>query len=104
MRELVIGDLHFGIKNNSVTWLESQLSFFEKQIFNIIKSEDLNRIVFLGDVTDVRYAINQQVGIEVKNIIRKLAKNFNKDIYFVCGNHDYYSPLEEFINYKKNNQ
>ena len=99
MRELVIGDLHFRIKNNSVTWLESQLSFFEFQIFNIIKSEDLDRIVFLGDVTDVRYAINQQVGIEVKNIIRKLAKNFNKDIYFVCGNHDYYSPLEEFINY-----
>lgn len=99
MRELLIGDLHFGIKNNSVTWLESQIEFFEKQIFDIVKKENLDRIIFLGDVTDVRYGINQQVGIEVKNIIRKLAKLFNKDIYFVCGNHDYYSPLEEFIMY-----
>lgn len=99
MRELIIGDLHFGIKNNSVTWLESQIDFFEQQIFKIIDSENLDRIVFLGDVTDVRYGINQQVGIEVKNIIRKLAKKFKKDIYFVCGNHDYYSPLEEFIHY-----
>lgn len=99
MRELIIGDLHFGIKNNSVTWLESQIDFFEKQIFKIIDSENLDRIIFLGDVTDVRYGINQQVGIEVKNIIRKLAKKFKKDIYFVCGNHDYYSPLEEFIHY-----
>lgn len=99
MRELIIGDLHFGIKNNSVTWLESQIDFFEKQIFKIIDSENLDRIIFLGDVTDVRYGINQQVGIEVKNVIRKLAKKFKKDIYFVCGNHDYYSPLEEFIHY-----
>lgn len=99
MRELVIGDLHFGIKNNSVTWLESQMNFFEKQIFNIVQKENLDRIVFLGDLTDVRYAINQQIGIEVKNVIRKLANIFKKDIYFVCGNHDYYSPLEEFIKY-----
>ena len=71
MREWLIGDLHFGIKNNSITWLESQIKFFEEQIFNIIKNENLDRIVFLGDVTDIRYSINQQIGIEVKNIIRK---------------------------------
>ena len=99
MRELIIGDLHFGIKNNSTYWLESQINFFENQIFKIIDSENLDRIIFLGDITDVRYGINQQVGIELKNIIRKLAKKFKKDIYFVCGNHDYYSPLEEFIYY-----
>lgn len=99
MRELIIGDLHFGIKNNSTYWLESQINFFENQIFKIIDSENLDRIIFLGDITDVRYGINQQVGIELKNVIRKLAKKFKKDIYFVCGNHDYYSPLEEFIYY-----
>ena len=69
-------------------WASYMYKLTNKQIFNIIKSEDLDRIVFLGDVTDVRYAINQQVGIEVKNIIRKLAKNFNKDIYFVCGGYN----------------
>ena len=101
MRDLVIGDVHFGIKSNSVVWLESQLNLFKKQIFKIIDEEKLDRIVFLGDVFDIRYSINQQVGIEVKNMIRELCEKFQypQQIIFVAGNHDYYSPLEEFDKY-----
>lgn len=101
MRDLVIGDVHFGIKSNSVVWLESQLNLFKKQIFKIIDSEKFDRIVFLGDVFDIRYSINQQVGIEVKNMIRELCEKFQypQQIIFVAGNHDYYSPLEEFDKY-----
>jgi len=76
MRELLIGDIHFGVKTNSTVWLEAQISFFKKMIFDIIEKEELDRIVFLGDLFDIRYAINQQIGIEVKNIIRELANRF----------------------------
>lgn len=101
MRELLIGDIHFGVKTNSTVWLDSQISFFKKMIFDIIEKEELDRIVFLGDLFDIRYAINQQIGIEVKNIIRELANRFQypKQILFLAGNHDYYSPLEEFSDY-----
>lgn len=101
MRELLIGDIHFGVKTNSTVWLEAQLSFFKKMIFDIIEKEELDRIVFLGDLFDIRYAINQQIGIEVKNIVRELANRFQypKQILFLAGNHDYYSPLEEFSDY-----
>lgn len=99
MRQLLIGDCHFGIKSNAISWLECQLKFFRKQIFNIIKNENLDRIVFLGDLTDIRYSINQQIGIELKKLIRELAKLFDGEIVFVAGNHDYYSPLEEFLEY-----
>ena len=102
MKELLIGDMHFGIKSNATYWLETQLDFFEKQIFTLIdQNPDLNRIVFLGDLFDIRYSINQQIGIETKNIIRKLANKFQypHEIIFVSGNHDYYSPLEEFDKY-----
>lgn len=101
MRELVIGDIHFGIKTNSLSWLDSQTKLFKNQIFDIIEKEKLDRIVFLGDIFDIRYAINQQVGIEVKNIIRELCNKFQYpyEIIFVAGNHDYYSPLEEFDKY-----
>lgn len=101
MRELLIGDLHFGIKSNSLFWLETQKEFFEKQIFEVIEEENIDRIVFLGDLFDIRYAINQQIGIEVKNLIRKLCNKFQypKEIIFLAGNHDYYSPLEEFDEY-----
>jgi UDP-2,3-diacylglucosamine pyrophosphatase LpxH len=103
MRELLIGDVHFGVKTNSTVWLETQLNFFRKFIFKIIKEDNFDRIVFLGDLFDIRYAINQEIGIEVKKVIRELCDLFNKDIIFVAGNHDYYSPLEEFVNYNAYN-
>lgn len=100
MRELVIGDLHFGIKNNSISWLEQQINFFNDQIFDILENKNIDRCVFLGDLTDIRYSINQQVGIELKNIFRSMLERFsNIDFYLLAGNHDYYSPLEEFSDY-----
>ena len=100
MRKLVIGDLHFGIKSNSVTWLESQLDFFDKQIFDIIENKNIDKIVFLGDIHDIRYSINQQIGIELRNLFRKMLDRYpDKMFIIVAGNHDYYSPLEEFSYY-----
>lgn len=102
MKELLIGDVHFGIKSNSTYWLDTQIDLFKKQVFNIIDNHpDLDRIVFLGDLFDIRYSINQQIGIEVKELIRELADKFQypKEILFLAGNHDYYSPLEEFSSY-----
>jgi len=99
MRELIIGDLHFGVKTNSVYWLDIQKKFFNDQIIKTALTENIDRIIFLGDVFDIRYAINQQVGIEVKECIRNLAKQFTKEILFIAGNHDYFSPLEEFVDY-----
>ena len=100
MRDLIIGDLHFGIKSNSVTWLESQLEFFDKQIFKTIEEKEVKRVIFLGDVSDIRYSINQQVGIELQRKFREMVTKFpNIMFYIVAGNHDYYSPLEEFAQY-----
>jgi len=100
MRTLVIGDLHIGIKNNSLTWLESQLEFFDKQIFETIKIKEIKRVIFLGDVYDIRYSVNQQVGIELQKKIRDMLKIFSDvHFYMLAGNHDYYSPLEEFAEY-----
>ena len=100
MRTLVVGDLHIGIKNNSLTWLESQLEFFDKQIFETIQSKEIKRVIFLGDIYDIRYSINQQVGLELQKKVRQMLQTF-PDVHFfmIAGNHDYYSPLEEFAEY-----
>ena len=100
MRQLLIGDCHFGTSSNSVVWLENQLKFFNTQFLEVVDNKDINRIVFCGDLTDIRYSINQQVGIELKNLIRQLADKYpDKEFFFLAGNHDYYSPLEEFHEY-----
>lgn len=101
MRTLLIGDCHFGIKTNSLSWLNLQLKFFRKQVYNILDNDnEINKIVFLGDLFDVRYAINQYIGIEVKRLISEISSRYkNKNFIFIAGNHDYYSPLEEFVDY-----
>lgn len=102
MKELIIGDMHFGVKSNSVEWLTKQCALLNTQVTEIIKKGDIQRVVFLGDVFDVRYSINQQVASEVKECIRKLAllcASKGAYIVFVAGNHDYYSPLEEAARY-----
>ena len=100
MRSLVIGDIHFGIKSNSLSWLESQLDFFHNQIYNEIETQNIERIIFLGDLHDIRYSINQQIGIEIRNLFREMLDKFSdKHFVLLAGNHDYYSPLEEFTYY-----
>lgn len=95
MKDLVIGDLHFGVKTNSTPWMTKQLAFLEQQVIPLINSHD--RVIFLGDIFDIRYSINTQIGCEVKNIIRKMLKSFpDKDFYMIAGNHDYYSPIIDF--------
>ena len=98
MKDLVIGDLHFGIKTNSIAWLTKQIAFMEKQVMPLIHNHD--RVIFLGDVFDIRYSINTQVGYEVKNMFRKiLDSNPEVKFYIIAGNHDYYSPMIEFEHY-----
>ena len=92
----MIGDVHFGIKTNNISWLESQLKFFNDQVLPLVPQHD--RIIFLGDLFDVRYSVNEQVGVEVKNFVRKLS-SYGKEVYFIAGNHDYYSPVVDFENY-----
>lgn len=100
MRQLLIGDCHFGKHSNSVTWLETQLKFFNTQFVEVLDNKNINRVVFLGDLFDIRYSVNQQVGLEVKKLLRKLFIKYNNiEFFFISGNHDYYSPLEEFHAY-----
>lgn len=95
MKDLVIGDIHFGIKTNKLIWMQKQLQFIRTQVEPLIDRHE--RVIILGDLFDIRYSVNTQVGCEVKNVIRELLKKHkNVDFFIVAGNHDYYSPMIEF--------
>jgi len=100
MRQLLVGDCHFGTSSNSVIWLENQLLFFNTKFCEVLDNKEIDRVIFLGDLFDIRYSVNQQVGIEVKKLFRKLLTKYSQiEFYCLAGNHDYYSPLEEFHEY-----
>lgn len=92
IKTILFTDTHFGVKQNSLTWLNSQLDFIYKQLIPYIKSlkEDVD-IICLGDVFDSRSSISTMVATKIVEAFTELRSVVNKFI-IIAGNHDYYSP------------
>ena len=93
-KAFVITDTHFGIKQNSTTWLNSQISFFENEFIPAVKRyiEDGYSVyvVHCGDVFDSRSSINPFVAHKVRETFEKISDLCK--VYIIAGNHDFYSP------------
>jgi len=94
----LIGDTHFGIRNNSVEWSEIQHGFFEfffkkiEPFFN----PDHDIIIFQGDIFHYREAVNVRVQNEVLDLFTKLSEKFKRGVFAITGNHDtYYKDKSE---------
>lgn len=96
MKRILITDTHFGWKQNSITWLNSQIKFIDEQVIPTIKklrneTGEYIRIIHLGDVFDSRSSISPMIAKIVREKFVELA-NLVDDFYIVAGNHDFYSP------------
>jgi DNA repair exonuclease SbcCD nuclease subunit len=95
-------DTHFGVKNNSMTWLNSQLDFIYNQfipdLVELKKSHPKDRInlVHLGDVFDSRSTISTYVATKVREAFGNLREVVD-DFHIIAGNHDYYSPNSDDV-------
>lgn len=99
-KTLLIGDFHFGTKTNSIQWLEIMLDYLNKQIYKNISLYSIDKVVFLGDLFDVRYSTNTLIGIKVKDAIRDMITEYrNVQFHILAGNHDYYSGKKEDMHY-----
>ena len=103
---VVIGDTHFGIKNNSMTWLKHQKAGFEEIIEYIktsVQQYDFTTVVHVGDLFDSRSSINPLVYKEVLNLLDEVDGELgfgNKgEMFILGGNHDYYYPWESDRNF-----
>jgi hypothetical protein len=89
----LIGDLHLGIKNNSMEWLQIQKSFLLDFLISKV-DEDFNQaqdiLLFEGDIFHSRESINVRVHDEALTIFKTLAEKFKRGIYIIIGNHDVY--------------
>lgn len=100
MIDVIFTDTHFGWKNNSMTWLNSQLNFIYKQFIPKIKElSKINdvRVIHCGDVFDSRSTISTYVATKVVKAFADIRANC-KEFIILCGNHDFYSPNDDTIN------
>lgn len=100
MIDVIFTDTHFGWKNNSMTWLNSQMTFIYKQFIPTIKKlskKDKVRVIHCGDVFDSRSTISTYVATKVVQAFNDI-RNVCDDFVIVCGNHDFYSPNSDIVN------
>lgn len=93
----IITDTHFGSHQNSKSWLDDNLGFFYQQFIpQIRKHKSKNptqqfHLIHCGDVFDVRYSINLEIGTRVKQLFKDLLEpSLFDQITIIGGNHDYY--------------
>lgn len=97
MTNVLITDTHFGTKQNSMTWLNSQLSFIYDQLIPYLKQiDDKVKFIHLGDVFDSRSSISTYVAAKVIEAFKEIRKCVDKFV-IIGGNHDYYSPNSDSV-------
>jgi len=87
-RAAIFTDIHFGLKNNSVTHLQDCESFVDWFI-DLAKSKNCETGMFLGDWHHHRASINLQTLNFSLRSLEKLSAAFEQ-FYFLPGNHDLY--------------
>jgi len=94
----LISDLHFGIRANSLEWLQNQLQFFDEFYIPYLKyNVKPNDILFiLGDFFDNRQLLDINVLNASINILIELSNIL--PIFLLVGNHDCYKKNNTDVN------
>lgn len=94
----LLSDIHFGIRANSLEWLQNQVNFFDNFYIPFLKSnmEKDSLLFLLGDIFDNRQLIDVNVMNKAIDIILQLSKIL--PVYILVGNHDSYKKYETDIN------
>lgn len=87
-RVWVLGDLHFGVRSNSMEWLDVQKQFFEEVFIPALKEnvKPGDVLVQVGDTFDNRQSINIRVLNYAVDLFERLGKIL--PVHIICGNHD----------------
>lgn len=91
MKIVIIGDLHFDIKDGSYNAWKYQRRFFDEVLFPVLDRGEIDIIVQTGDVFHNRRNINLRILGEVTNLFAEINSRYKKvSLYGILGNHDYY--------------
>jgi len=97
----LVGDLHLGIKNNSIEWLEIQKHWLLEEFISQVDQDfdaDRDILILEGDIFHSRESINIRIQTEVFGIFSQLSKKFKRGIYIILGNHDVYYKDKNDVN------
>ena len=95
----MIGDLHFGVRNNSLVWVDDMFDYIDKFMENLPThgfNPETDILMLTGDIFHSREFLNVMIGNKVLEIFGRMTKTFKRGVFVILGNHDLY--------YKRNNK
>ena len=94
----LISDLHFGVRANSLEWLDNHKRFFKEFYIPYLKEnmEEGDILFILGDWFDNRQLLDIYVMNSSIDLIIELADIL--PLYFITGNHDIYKKYDTDVN------
>jgi DNA repair exonuclease SbcCD nuclease subunit len=97
-RIFLLSDLHFGVRANSLEWLQNQKSFFQDFYIPYLKKnyKEGDILFILGDWFDNRQLLDIYVMNTSIDIVIELSEIL--PVYFLTGNHDIYKKYNTDVN------
>ena len=94
----LLSDLHFGVRANSLEWLQNHTNFFREFYIPYLKEniKDGDILFILGDWFDNRQLLDIYVMNTSIDIVMELAEII--PVYFMTGNHDIYKKYDTDVN------
>lgn len=93
----ILGDMHLGVRSNSMEWLEIQKDFYENEFIPTLKKnvKPGDILVQVGDAFDNRQSINIKVLHYAVDLFERLGQIL--PTYVIAGNHDIWAKKSNEI-------
>lgn len=98
MEVAIIADTHWGVRNDSVSFMDMSKNFLDNVFFPEIEKRGIKTIVHLGDLVDRRKYINIQTANRLRQDFLEPIKARGLDLHIILGNHDVYYKNTNRVN------
>ncbi len=99
MKIAIIGDTHFGVRNDSQYFIRKQKEYFTNHFFPYLEENNIDTIIHLGDLFDKRKQINYTSLAHTQDTFITPVIEKGLKLHLLVGNHDsYYKSSGELVN------
>ena len=98
MKICIIGDSHFGARNDSPVFLEYFMRFYDEVFFPYIEAHNIDTIIHLGDFLDRRKFVNFHTLNAVRTGFVSKLEASGANMHLILGNHDIFYKNKSNVN------